>query len=40
MDEYGNKITKEPQMIGTYGVVTISGIAKKINQELIIAGII
>lgn len=34
-DEYGNVLRKEPQMLGTYGVVTISGIAYKINVELI-----
>ncbi len=39
-DEYGNEITNEPQLLGTYGVATIIGIAGKINQELIIAGII
>ena len=39
-DEYGNELTYEPQLLGTYGVATIVGIAGKINQELIIAGII
>lgn len=39
-DEYGNEIAHEPQLLGTYGVATIIGIARKINQELIIAGII
>lgn len=39
-DEYGNEIANEPQLLGTYGVATIIGIARKINQELIIAGII
>lgn len=39
-DEYGNEITNEPQLLGIYGVATIIGIAGKINQELIIAGII
>ena len=39
-DEYGNEITNEPQLLGTYGVTTINGIAGKITQELIIAGII
>lgn len=37
-DEYGNEITNEPRLLGIYGVTTISGIAKKINQELIILG--
>ena len=39
-DEYGNEIKFVPQLLGTYGVVTISGIARKINRELIIAGIL
>lgn len=39
-DEYGNEIKFEPQLLGTYGVATISGIARKINRELIIAGIL
>ena len=39
-DEYGNEITKEPKLLGTYGVATIIGIAGKINQELIIEGVI
>lgn len=39
-DEYGKEILKEPQLLGTYGVSTICGIALEINQELIIAGII
>ena len=37
-DEYGNEIPGEPQLLGTYGVATITGIAGKISQELIIAG--
>lgn len=39
-DEYGNEIANEPQLLGTYGVATIAGVAVKINQELIIAGIL
>lgn len=39
-DEYGNELNNEPQLLGTYGVATISGIARKIRQELIIARII
>ncbi len=39
-DEYGNEIKNEPQLLGTYGVATIIGIGGRINQELIIAGII
>lgn len=40
LDEYGNELSNEPKLLGTYGVATISGIARKINQELIIAGVI
>lgn len=40
VDEYGNEITNEPELLGMYGVATITGIARKINRELIIAGII
>lgn len=39
-DEYGNEIDGEPQLLGIYAVATIIGIAGKINQELIIAGIL
>lgn len=39
-DEYGNEIKEEPELLGIYGVATIIGVAKKINQELIIAGIL
>lgn len=39
-DEYGNEINKEPYLLGTYGVATISGIAYGINKEMIISGII
>lgn len=40
LDEYGNDIGEEPEVLGLFGVSTISGIARKINQELIIAGIL
>lgn len=30
---------REPSLLGIYGVATIIGVAGKINQELIIAGI-
>ena len=40
VDEYGNDIYKEPYLLGTYGVATISGIAYGINKEMIINGII
>lgn len=39
-DEYGKELFDLPRLLGTFGVATISGIAKKINQELIISGII
>lgn len=39
-DEYGKELLNQPRLLGTFGVTTISGIAKKINQELIITGII
>lgn len=39
-DEYGNELPKEPELLGTYGVDTIYGIAMEMNQEMIIAGII
>ena len=39
-DEYGKELTKQPKLLGVYGVATILGIAGKINQELIIEGLI
>jgi len=39
-NEYGKELEKEPQLLGTYGVSTIHGIAMEINQELIIEGIL
>lgn len=38
-NEYGKEID-EPQILGTYGVATDTGIARMINKELIIAGIL
>lgn len=35
-DEYGKEMLHEPRLLGTYGVSTISGIAYKVNKELII----
>lgn len=35
-DEWGKELEYVPDLIGTYGVLTISGIAYKINVELII----
>lgn len=40
LDEYGNDLDYEPRMLGIYGVATLSGVARKINRELIIAGVI
>ena len=40
LDEYGKEVKEEPELLGTYGVATISGVARKINQELIISGIL
>lgn len=40
MDEYGNELVDEPQLLGAYGVATIFGIAYEINQELIIEGLL
>ena len=40
LDEYGNEIATEPKLLGTFGVCTISGIARKMNQEMIIDAII
>ena len=39
VNEYGEEID-EPQILGRYSVVTDTGIARMINRELIIAGII
>lgn len=36
-DEYGSELNEEPELLGTYGVATISGIARVIQQELIIS---
>lgn len=40
VDEYGKELANQPKLLGTYGVAAISGIARKINQELIIRKII
>lgn len=39
-DEFGNELAleKQPRLLGTFGVATITGVAKKIRQELIIMG--
>ncbi len=36
MDEYGNEIVREPELLGTFGVATITGVSYEINVELII----
>lgn len=36
VNEYGERIDREPKLLGTYGVSTIIGIASKITRELII----
>ena len=38
LDEYGTELASQPKLLGTYGVSSITGIARKVNQELIIAG--
>lgn len=40
LNEYGDNILDKIELLGTYGVATIYGIAMEINQELIIAGIV
>lgn len=39
-DEYGKALIEMPDILGIYGVSTINGISMKLNQELIISGII
>ena len=38
-DEYENEMDHVPQLLGTFGVSTISGIAYNVNWEMIILGI-
>lgn len=38
VDEYGNRILKCPKLLGIYGVATGTGVAYKINRELILKG--
>lgn len=40
LDKYGHEFKFEPELVGSYGVCTISGIAHEINEELIINGIL
>jgi len=36
LKEDGRELMHQPQILGTYGIVTITGIARNIEQELII----
>jgi len=36
LKEDGTKLGKKPQILGTYGIITISGVASQIERELII----
>ena len=38
VDEYGNRILKCPKLLGIDGVATGTGVAYKINRELILKG--
>ena len=40
VDEYGNEIHCEPELLEVYGVATVTGIARMVTQELIIRGMI
>lgn len=40
VDEYKKTIPKQPEICGTYGVCTGSGVAYEMNRELIIEGLI
>ena len=40
VDEYGNEIFHEPELLEVYGVGTVTGIARQVTQELIIRGMI
>lgn len=40
VDEYGNTMKKEPELVGIYGACTNQGIAYEINYELIASGLI
>ena len=39
-DEYGNKMSHNPSLLGTYSVATDIGVARMVNQELILLNII
>lgn len=36
VDEFGNEFFKKPDMVESFGVATITGIAYKVRKELII----
>lgn len=38
VDEYGDEILHEPELLEVYGVSTVTGIARQVTQELIIRG--
>ena len=38
VDEYGNRISRCPKLLGLYGIATGTGVAYKINRELILKG--
>ena len=38
VDEYGNRISRRPKLLGIYGVATGTGVAYYINRELILKG--
>lgn len=40
VNEYGKELPCETELLGLYSVSTLTGVARKINQELVIAGIL
>ena len=40
LDEYGKEISDKPELLGIYGVSTITGIATEVRTELIIQGLL
>lgn len=40
LDEYGNKLNREPKLLGTFGVFTAWGVAYEIHKEMIIGDFI
>lgn len=39
-DEYKNELEKEPELLGQWGVATITGIASSVYKAMIIEGMI